>query len=93
MNLQPPHPEHEQQPDQGGEEPEQESLIDDPDFYRGGSSLVVGSPGDFAEPYLVKNRARAVGAWVRGDVSYKKPRDPPSVSVGGVLIIAMLLLT
>ena len=92
MNLQPPHPEHEQQPDQGGEEPEQESLIDAPDFYRGGSSLVVGSPGDFAEPYLVKNRARAVGAWVRGDVSYKSLGVFLGV-VGGTLIIAMLLLT
>lgn len=92
MTSQPAHPEREQQPDQAGEEPEQESLIDDPEFYRGGFGLVGDSPGDFAEPYLVKNRARAVHSWVRGDVSYKGLGILLGI-VGGVLILAMLLFT
>ncbi len=71
MTSQPDRPEQVEQSDQTGEESEHESLIDDPDFYRGGASLAVTNPGGFAEPYLVRNRARVVGAWVRGDVSVK----------------------
>ena len=94
MNLQPAHPEHERQPDQAGEEPVYESLTDDPEFYKGnygGFPLVGGGPGG-QDPYLMRNRTRAVRVWAQGGASAKGLYILLGV-VGGALIIAMLLLT
>ena len=91
MTSQPDHSEKEEQPDQTSEEPESESLIDDPDFYRGGASLAVTSPSGFAEPYLVRNRARVVQSWAQKGTPVKGI-CALVVIVGAVLFTAMLLL-
>ena len=92
MVQQPAQPENEQS-DEAGEEPNPESLIDDPEFYRGGianimpvSSDVV--PGD--EPYLIRNRARAMQNWAQ-DGAPVKGICIVALVVGGVLIAVRLL--
>lgn len=100
MTSQPDRPEQEQQAQRVGEEPESE----DPDFpvspdfsgfYRGSMHPGgIGGVGGMDENYLMRTRFRAIQSWRQEGTGVRlKGLFILLGVVGGVLILAMLLLT
>ena len=98
MTSQPDRPEQEQQ---AGEEPETDPLAGDPDFpispdfsgfHRG--AMHPMDMGSMDEHYLMRTRFRAIQSWRQeGTGARLKGLFILLGIVGGVLILAMLLLT